>query len=151
MNIKKLIEILEKEIHALQEMRDIAYAKQSALINRNREEIEECIKLEENNIAVVKQTELSRINTLEEIYKSENTEMNDHKLIAFIKNFGQKLEPKIVKYIEEAENQIKILVRKIADLNRNNLFLIKHSLQFIDSTIATLLGNKERKILDRRI
>ncbi|MFA8341702.1 MAG: flagellar export chaperone FlgN [Rhodothermaceae bacterium] len=151
MNIKKLIEILEKEIHVLQEMRDIAYAKQSALINRNREEIEECIKLEENNIALVKQTELSRINTLEEIYKSEDTEMNDHKLIAFIKNFGQKLEPKIVKYIEEAENQIKILVRKIADLNRNNLFLIKHSLQFIDSTIATLLGNKERKILDRRI
>lgn len=76
MNIKNLIEILEKEIHVLQEMRDIAYAKQSALINRDREEIEECVKLEESNIALVKKIELSRINALEEIYKSENIAMN---------------------------------------------------------------------------
>jgi len=149
MEIKKLVEIIKQEIHALQEMRDIAYTKQSALINRNREEIEECIKLEENSISFVKQTELKRINILEEIYKSEKIVMIDHKLIEFVKNFGQKLDPKIVKFIEEAENQIKILVKKIMDLNRNNLFLIKHSLQFIDSTITTLLGNKERKILDR--
>lgn len=151
MEIRKLIEVLEKEIFVLQEMRDIAYTKQSALINRDQKELEECIKLEENSIALVKQTELNRINILETIYKSENVEMKDHKLIEFVKNFKDKLGPKVVKYIEEVESQIKVLVRKITDLNRNNLFLIKHSLKFIDSTITTLIGNKERKILDRRV
>ena len=69
----------------------------------------------------------------------------------FVKCFENKLESGVKKYLHEAENQIKILVRKITDLNRNNLFLIKHSLKFIDSTITTLLGNRERKILDRRV
>jgi len=151
MEIKNLIDIIEKEIFALQEMKDIAYAKQSALVNRNQEEVEECIKLEESNIHTVNQIELSRIKTLEGIYQEEDVQMTDHKLAGFVKCFENKLEAGVIKYLHEAENQIKILVRKITDLNRNNLFLIKHSLQFIDSTITTLLGNRERKILDRRV
>jgi hypothetical protein len=49
------------------------------------------------------------------------------------------------------ENHLKNIVLQLKEINRQNQLLIQNSLSFINETIITLLGNKNKIIVDRKV
>ena len=75
----------------------------------------------------------------------------NYKLASLVNNLRDKFSEKEIKYFTAVEKNIKSLVKEITEINRNNMFLIRHSMQFIDKLVKSVLGEQKRKILDRRV
>lgn len=148
---KELIEIIENEKNVLGDYFDLTEDKQDALVHRNREQLENIIRLESELILKIKRVETQRLNEIKKIYGSREVNNEDYKLSSLVIFFGEKIDTKMRSYLLKSEQIIKDLVKGITDTNRTNVFLIKHSIKFIDDTITAILGIKKRNIVDRKV
>lgn len=151
MEFKIIYDAIELELSELNNYLELITEKQTILINRDKDEINRIIKLEEESIAKIKKTEVHRENEFNRIFAMDNRGAEDFKIKTLINRYNDVLTDKQIKYLNDADEEFKNLVKKITDTNRNNLFLIRHSLKFIDDTINAIVGFRKKNIVDRKV
>jgi hypothetical protein len=151
MNTKEISECLTSELVILTSLRDTALEKQKALICSDGNGIEIYTYKEEQLLSELRKKESERLSLLKKITE-EFQSMKDEKYMIKLSNI---LAGKIIKeeldIIISRENHLKNIVLQLKEINRQNLLLIQNSLSFINETIITLLGNKNKIIVDRKV
>ncbi len=151
MNPKDLLLVLEKLRLSLEQLLQNAKLKQEALIKMNDEQLVKAISDEERFIRAVKNAENERLNKMAEIYKISGKPGSDFKLSAFIKTFKSVVDEKTLKLLSNYEKVIKKMTIEVMNVNRQNLFLIEHSRQFITSLMGIVYQDKNRSLFDRKV
>ncbi|MBU2492237.1 MAG: flagellar protein FlgN [Bacteroidetes bacterium] len=151
MGISKLIELLLKQKENLKRLLDNARKKQHALVANNRELLDECIKDEQKLILAVQKAESGRIETIKEINREQGFEENEFRLAKLTFNLGEVLTNEAKEAIIKSERAIRIFIEEITQTNSQNMFLIQHSKQFIDTTLKAVFGGNNKSILDRKV
>lgn len=151
MNIEKLIDLLIKQRNNLRNLLENARKKQDALISSNREVLDECIKDEQKLILAVQSAESGRLETIKEINREQGFEENEFRLAKLTSNLGEVLTYEAKEAIIKSERVIRNFIEEITQTNQQNLFLIQHSKQFIDSTLKAVFGTNKKSILDRKV
>lgn len=151
MNPKELLPVLEKLRISLEKLLENAKFKQTALVKMNDEQLIQAISDEEKYIKLVKENEKERLNKTIEIYKQNGKKFNDYKLTVFVKEFKDSLDDKSLKYFLGYEKLLKKLTTDVMNVNRQNLFLIEHSRQFITSLMNIIYQDKTRSLVDRKV
>ena len=151
MNIKEISKCLTAETEILSKLRDIALEKQKALICSDGNGIEVYTQQEEQLLSELRKQESERLNLLKKVIDEfQGMEENYQKL-----RLSNVLAGKVVKEdldnIISQENYLKNVVLQLKEINQQNQLLIQNSLEFINETIITLLGNKKRFIVDRKV
>ncbi len=151
MNPKELLSVLEKLRISLEKLLENAKLKQTALVKMNDELLIQAISDEEKYIKLVKEHEKERLNKTIEIYKLNDKKFNDYKISVFVKEFKNSLDEKSIKYLLGYEKLLKKLTNEVMNVNRQNLFLIEHSRQFITSLMNIIYQDKTRSLVDRKV
>ena len=151
MSIPNLIELLLKQIENLKRLLDNARKKQKALVANNRELLDECIKDEQRLILAVQNAESGRLQVIKEINREQGFEENEFRLAKLTANLGEVLTNEAKEAIIKSERAIRIFIEEISHTNNQNMFLIQHSKQFIDTTLKAVFGANNKSILDRKV
>lgn len=151
MSIPNLIELLLKQRDNLKRLLDNARKKQKALVANNRELLDECIKDEQRLILAVQNTESGRLEVIKEINREKGFEENEFRLAKLTSNLGEVLTNEAKEAIIKSERAIRIFIDEITHTNNQNMFLIQHSKQFIDTTLKAVFGANNKSILDRKV
>ena len=151
MSIPNLIELLLKQRENLKRLLDNARKKQKALVANNRELLDECIKGEQRLILAVQNAESGRLQVIKEINREQGFEENEFRLAKLTANLGEVLTNEAKEAIIKSERAIRIFIEEISHTNNQNMFLIQHSKQFIDTTLKAVFGANNKSILDRKV
>ncbi|OGU33835.1 MAG: hypothetical protein A2068_00315 [Ignavibacteria bacterium GWB2_35_6b] len=151
MSIPNLIELLLKQRENLKRLLDNARKKQKALVANNRELLDECIKDEQRLILAVQNAESGRLQVIKEINREQGFEENEFRLAKLTANLGEVLTNEAKEAIIKSERAIRIFIEEISHTNNQNMFLIQHSKQFIDTTLKAVFGANNKSILDRKV
>lgn len=151
MNVTNLIDLLIKQRDNLKRLLDNARKKQQALVANNRELLDECIKDEQKLILAVQRAESGRLETIRDINREQGFEENEFRLAKLTANLSEVLTHEAKEAIIKSERTIRIFIEEITKTNSQNMFLIQHSKQFIDTTLKAVFGGSNKSILDRKI
>ncbi|KAB2847095.1 MAG: flagellar protein FlgN [Melioribacteraceae bacterium] len=151
MSIPNLIELLLKQRENLKRLLDNARKKQHALVANNRELLDECIKDEQKLILAVQNAENGRLQVIKEINREQGFEENEFRLAKLTANLGEVLTNEAKEAIIKSERAIRLFIEEITNTNNQNMFLIQHSKQFIDTTLKAVFGANNKSILDRKV
>ena len=151
MGIQNLIDLLCRQKENLKRLLENAKAKQKALVDNNRELLDECIRNEQKLILAVQKAEGGRLQIITEINKEQGFEENEYRLSRLTANLGEVLSHEAKGAIVKSERTIRGFINEITEINNQNLFLIRHSKQFIDSTLKAVFGSNTKSILDRKV
>ena len=151
MGISKLIELLLKQRENLKKLLENARTKQRALVSNNRELLDECIKDEQKLILAVQKAENGRLETIKEINHEQGFDENEFRLAMLTADLGEVLTHEAKEAIIKSERAIRIFIEEITQTNGQNMFLIQHSKQFIDTTLKAVFGGNHKSILDRKV
>lgn len=151
MSIPNLIELLLKQRENLKRLLDNARKKQKALVANNRELLDECIKDEQRLILAVQNAESGRLEVIKEINHENGFEENEFRLAKLTANLGEVLTNEAKEAIIKSERAIRLFIEEITHTNNQNMFLIQHSKQFIDTTLKAVFGANNKSILDRKV
>lgn len=151
MSIPNLIELLLKQRENLKRLLDNARKKQKALVANNRELLDECIKDEQRLILAVQNAENGRLEVIKEINREKGFEENEFRLAKLTANLGEVLTNEAKEAIIKSERAIRLFIDEITHTNNQNMFLIQHSKQFIDTTLKAVFGANNKSILDRKV
>lgn len=151
MSIPNLIELLLKQRENLKRLLDNARKKQHALVANNRELLDECIKDEQKLILAVQNAENGRLQAIKEINREQGFEENEFRLAKLTANLGEVLTNEAKEAIIKSERAIRLFIEEITHTNNQNMFLIQHSKQFIDTTLKAVFGANNKSILDRKV
>lgn len=151
MSIPNLIELLLKQRENLKRLLDNARKKQHALVANNRELLDECIKDEQKLILAVQNAENGRLQAIKEINREQGFEEDEFRLAKLTANLGEVLTNEAKEAIIKSERAIRLFIEEITHTNNQNMFLIQHSKQFIDTTLKAVFGANNKSILDRKV
>ena len=151
MSVTKLVDLLVKQKENLKRLLDNARMKQQALVANNRELLDECIKDEQRLILAVQRAEDGRLATIREINREKGLDENEFRLAKLTANLSDVLTNEAKEAIIKSERAIRIFIEEISDTNHQNLFLIQHSKQFIDTTLKAVFGGNNKSLLDRKV
>ncbi len=151
MESENLITVLRRERKILNELKSIATKKQIALVSNNREHLDECIKSEERMLPLIQKMENERLSAINEMYIDAGKSRKDYHLETVIEEFAELLPHEIIVEINTIHSEIKIVVEDLMKLNKQNMYLINHSRQFLNETISAILSSSEKSILDKKV
>ncbi len=151
MPAKGLLIVLEKLRGNLEKLLQNSKDKQKALITMDNNLLTEIVNAEEKLILAIKQNEQERLQTITLLNRQKKVVENQYKISIFIKNFKEDLDEKTIKLLKGYEKNIKILSREIMDNNRENLFLINHSKQFIHQLMGIVYQDKTKSLFDKKV
>ena len=151
MSVTKLIDLLIKQRDNLRNLLENARKKQQALVSSNRDLLDECIKDEQKLILAVQNAETGRLETIKKINLEQGFDENEFRLAKLTANLGDVLTYEAKEAIIKSERAIRIFIDEITQTNSQNMFLIQHSKQFIDSTLKAVFGGNKKSILDRKV
>ncbi len=151
METKNLIDVLKKQKLNLENLLGVAKEKQKILVSNKREELDTVGKQEEKLIFRVQQTEKERIAVVNQLAARNGMNARAIKIADLIDKLSETVAPQIVIQLKTLEGEIKTLVTELQTINSRNMFLIKHSRQFIEYTMKAIFGEGKKSILDRKI
>ncbi len=148
--IKKLIEVLEKERDNLKNFCDVALRKQKTLIENDHEEFDACIKEEEVLLSSLYRNEKEKNLLLKKIFGREltKTERKLKNLLPVLQKIAEKENAEKLAALKE---EIKRYASELERINNQNIFLIKNARQFLIDTINTLMNEKRATLIDRKV
>ncbi|MFH0734172.1 MAG: flagellar export chaperone FlgN [bacterium] len=151
MPAKELLIVLEKLRVNLEKLLQNSKDKQKALISMDNQLLTETVGAEEKLVLAIKQIEQQRINTMTLLNRQKKITENEYRLALFIKNFRDELDERTVKLLKSYEKSIKTLSKEIMDHNRENMFLINHSKQFIHQIMGIVYQDKNKSLFDKKV
>ncbi len=151
MEIEKLLAVLLKEKQVLTELKGIANSKQVSLVDNNREHLNQCIREEEKMLPLIQKMENERLLVIDEFYNNYGKERVDYHLETLIEVFAEILPEEFVTGILAIQAEMKVLVTDLMKLNKQNMYLINHSRQYLNETMAAIMNSSEKSILDKKV
>ena len=152
MSVQRLLEQLKQQKANLQNLLKNAKDKQSALVGNNNELLDNVIKNEQKLILAVQNSEKNRLQTITQLNSENGFEEREYRLNKLIENLEGVLSLEAKEAILKSEKSIRGFIDEITQVNNQNMFLIQHSKQFIDSTLKAVFGNNNKKsIFDRKV
>ncbi len=150
MKIEKLLAVLENQKKDLQSLLEAIRKKQEALVSRNTTALEDIIKQEEKLLLKIQNNEEKRLDSIIEIYKNLNISNDNFKLSKLISVLEGKTDEKQLKTLRGLNHTIKGYISEIMKLNRQNMFLIQHTRQFVSETISAILNTTTKSLIDKK-
>jgi len=151
MEAENLITVLRREEKILNELKNISNKKQLALVANNRENLDVCIRDEERILPLIQKIENERLYAIDEFYAENERIKKDYHLETLIEMFVQLLPDEIIAEIKRIHSELKILVADLMKFNKQNMYLINHSRQFINETMAAIINSPGKSILDKKV
>jgi len=151
MEIEKLIDVLQKEKKVLTDLKIIANNKQVSLVDNNREHLNQCIHEEEKMLPLIQKMENQRLIVIDEFYNNNGKVREDYHLETLIEEFSEILPEEFVTGIMAIQSEMKVLVTDLMKLNKQNMYLINHSRQYLNETMAAIMSTSEKSILDKKV
>lgn len=147
--IKNYINLLSEQIQNLKVLKDNLLQIQTVVIDYQISELDLLLPGFESSLKKISELEEQRLKLLKKIrekYSIDNDELKTS-LSIFLKNYLSENE---LKELQSKEDELKLSIKNIQELNFKNLFLINHSRQFLKDLVSTLLSN-HKSILDRKV
>ena len=151
MEVENLINVLRREKKILNELKSIATEKQVALVSNNREKLDKSIKDEERILPLIQRIEKERLTAIDEFYVENRQTRIDYHLETLLEKFSSILANNVADEIKSIHLELKSLVEDLTKLNKQNMYLINHSRQFLKETMATIISSSEKSILDKKV
>lgn len=151
MKKKELLEIMDKLLSVLSNLREAAFKKQRALIENNYERIESSVKDEERIISELQSIHKTRVNMLDSISKEYSLNVNSNKFSDFLEAIYGRVDIKFYEELLKRNNELGVLLGNVNLLNLQNRYLTEQAMSFNHSLINELFTNKHRAILDRKV
>ncbi len=149
-NVENVIETLKKHMFLLDKLANVCVRKQNALINNNRDELEQVIQNESEIIAALLQLKKQHTKLLNEIYEDESVKIKETvsvKLSVLLKEICSEKE---IAEIQLLEKRIREKIKEVDELNVKNHFLLQQARNFINEVINVLIGSK-KILVDRKV
>ncbi len=150
MKIDKILTVLETQKKDLQSLLEVMKKKQEALVSRNNSALEEIIKQEEKLLLKIQTNEEKRLDSIIEIYQKLNLSNNDFKISNLLSVLKGRADEKQLKTLQTFNNTIKGYISEIMKLNKQNMFLIQHTRQFVSETISAILNTTTKSLIDKK-
>ncbi len=150
MKIEKLLTVLENQKKDLQSLLEVIRKKQEALVSRNTSVLEDVIKQEEKLLLKVQTNEEKRLDTIINIYKELNLSNKNFKIANLISVLEGKADENQLKILRGLNHTIKGYISEIMKLNKQNMFLIQHTRQFVSETISAILNTTTKSLIDKK-
>lgn len=147
--IKNYINLLSEQIQNLKVLKDNLLQIQTVVIDYQISELDLLLPGFESSLKKISELEEQRLKLLKKIrekYSIDNDELKTS-LSILLKNYLSENE---LKELQSKEDELKLSIKNIQELNFKNLFLINHSRQFLKDLVSTLLSN-HKSILDRKV
>lgn len=151
MEVENLLNVLRREKKILNELKSIATEKQVALVSNNREKLDKSIKDEERILPLIQRIEKERLTAVDEFYVENRQARTDYHLETLLEKFSSILANNVADEIKSIHLELKSLVEDLTKLNKQNMYLINHSRQFLKETMATIISSSEKSILDKKV
>ena len=140
--VKRLTEILEKEISLHSGLLKLLKEEQTILVDLQFENLEENLLSQFDCVEQIKIQEEGRIKLVDEIKDTAgngNGEMNVDLILELVEDEREKEK------LSYAKDRLKELLRDINKINDSNDFLIKNSLSFIEKNIKLILEGTDKE------
>jgi hypothetical protein len=151
MNTKEISKCLTAESEILSKLRDIALEKQKALICSDGNGIEVYTQQEEHLLSELRKQEAERLGLLKKVVDEFQSMEESYQKMRLSNILAGKVVKEDLDNLISQENYLKNVVLQLKEINQQNQLLIQNSLEFINETMITLLGNKKRFIVDRKV
>jgi hypothetical protein len=151
MNTREIIECMELESETLIKIREVALEKQKALICSDVNGIQNFTHIEEELLSGLRELESSRLNLLMQVTNGLNNIEEDYHKVKLSNILAGRIIKKDLEKIISLEVFLKNTILQLKEINQQNQLLIHNSLEFINEAIISLLGNKKKSIVDRKI
>jgi hypothetical protein len=151
MKMSEYIQILERELHILTKMLEIVTLKHEATVKMDGNKVQELVAKEERQLLAIQNIENERLNFQRLKLANINHDLNDTKIMSFIKLLKNEFTQEELKSIIVLQDKIKKLIKEIKIINENNLYITNYSINFVKQTIDAIIGGKNKSILDKKV
>jgi molybdopterin converting factor small subunit len=151
MKMSEYIQILERELHILTKMLEIVTLKHEATVKMDGNKVQELVAKEERQLLAIQNIENERLNFQRLKLANINHDLNDTKIMSFIKLLKNEFTQEELKSIIVLQDKIKKLIKEIKKINENNLYITNYSINFVKQTIDAIIGGKNKSILDKKV
>ena len=149
--MSEYIQILERELHILTKMLEIVTLKHEATVKMDGNKVQELVAKEERQLLAIQNIENERLNFQRLKLANINHDLNDTKIMSFIKLLKNEFTQEELKSIIVLQDKIKKLIKEIKKINENNLYITNYSINFVKQTIDSIIGGKNKSILDKKV
>lgn len=149
--MSEYIQILERELHILTKMLEIVTLKHEATVKMDGNKVQELVAKEERQLLAIQNIENERLNFQRLKLANINHDLNDTKIMSFIKLLKNEFTQEELKSIIVLQDKIKKLIKEIKKINENNLYITNYSINFVKQTIDAIIGGKNKSILDKKV
>lgn len=147
--IKNYINLLSEHSENLKALKENLLQIQAVVIDYQISELDLLLPTFESLLKKISELEEQRLKLLRKIKEKYSFDNNESKvaLSILLENYLSKNE---LLELQSKEDELKLLIKNIQELNFKNLFLINHSRQFLKDLVSNLLSN-HKSILDRKV
>ncbi len=149
MKLERLTEILLKQKENLKAMLTAIKEKQTALVNRDNQALENSIKKEEKLLINIQSVEHERLLLMDD-FNSDKYQLTDNKISTLLNVFKEKIKQETYIKLQNLDASIKNYITEIIRVNKQNMLLIQQRRQFISDTINAVLSSTNKSLIDRK-
>lgn len=133
--VEELIEIIAREIEAFNGLLQTLHDKQRAIVEGEIERLNATVEDESRIASETRTLEAERVERSRKLAEHLEMENLNPKLSELI----DKVEKRYAQRLREQRDLLRSLVERIQTMNKNNQFLLNHSLNFIEKSMELLL------------
>ena len=151
MDVKDLLISLKRQEDNLEHLLSVVLTKQQAIVEGKIEKIEESISDEEKLFKNIEFLEKSRIELLQKFSQRLGLAVTHKNVNEFLSALKPRLDPKFYNELMQIRNNMVKLVGKINNVNHQNKILITQSINFVRTTIGSLIDARRNSLIDKRM
>lgn len=148
--ISDLYAKLEALDEKLNELINIVQDKKDALVHRNLDALDSCIKREENILLLINRIERERLDIIKQISGIEKIPAN-FQVDLFYQELFASIPERVAESIQQLRESIKSKAKTISDINKNNIALVETSRDFIRMLFQNLKGEKRSLVVNKKV
>ncbi len=134
--VEELIEIIASEIEAFNSLLKTLHEKQRAIVEGEIDKLNASVESETELASQTKSLEAERMDRSRKLARQLDMENLNPRLSEII----DKVEKRYAQRLQEQRDLLRNLIERIQIMNKNNQFLLNHSLKFIEKSMELLLS-----------
>ena len=147
MSIKEeLIRVLYQQVDIIQQLVEVMYEKQRAVVNMQYDMLRSHLTMEEELAVKLRRLEERRLHLLMDLTGKSAKEVQEYSISDLISDASQQE----VGTLKSIQRQYKSLLKKLKSVTETNQVLIDHSRRFVEKLIKIMTANNERPLVDHR-
>ena len=151
METKKLPEVLISIDETIRHLLDLSKVKQTVLINRNHDELNELIEREQKYLTNISHLSKQQKLFTEQLKLNFEVPSDINSIIDILEIIGNRLDPNFRNTVLTALYSIQENSLELHKINEQNKMLIETSRAFIKSIIQAVRGSVDNSIINRRM